>query len=724
MKVLKKISVASMVISILCLFLFPAQPAEIIPINGWKPDVKKNRVRLDKAPEKKSLFLISRKTQSLPVNESGWRSHGFSRIAWIPPDFVMVMVKNPRKSYEFLKSVQDAVPLKPEWKIDRSLARISPDAVSSYIYLVVHSVGFTDKIFFTINEAGGNIQSQSKTPGKYRAGVRVSPEKLDHFLKRISKNSSVYSIEPGYGARLLNNNAAAITQTGSTSSLRPIWDHGIRGENQVIAVCDTGLDFDSCYFAEDDGTSPPLVYGTGTGCPDASRRKVLIYDLLYSPDFDAEPGDFDNQGHGTGVAGNALGSRLGNPWGENVWNGMAPAAKLIVQDAGFSLNNCADLPALGCPVVDLTPFLNQVFDQGTHFMNYSWGDRENYSPKNIYTGPTADIDDATWRNPGFLIFCAAGNSGSQGFGSALSPGTGKNLVSVGATESPTFSGDYEELTYFSSLGYASDGRIKPDLTAPGQTATSSSDKNIDTDNCNISSMQGTSMASPVTAGCAALVRQYLREGWINGSVDPEDAVTTPSAALIKAILLNGAEHMTGVSVKPPNRYEGWGRVNLNRSLYFDGDDRKVIFVDDTDYFTTDTASPFTLEFDAGGNTFAEEIRVTLVWSDYPADPAATYSLVNDLDLVVEDETSTTTVYYGNNIDNGSGGSGYSLNGGTPDSVNNVEMVILPPDAEGLFLVRVEASNLVETPQGFALVIGGDVVRSYESGVKRWKAYPR
>ncbi|MCX7001253.1 MAG: S8 family serine peptidase, partial [Candidatus Sumerlaeota bacterium] len=373
--------------------------------------------------------------------------------------------------------------------------------------------------------------------------------------------------------------------------------------------------------------------------------------------------------------------------------------------AGFQINDCADLPALGCPVIDLTPFLNQAIAQGANIHNNSWGDRENYMPQNTYTAPTADMDEAVWRNPEFLIVCAAGNNGS-GNDTVGSPSTGKNVISVGAAQSPTIGGSAESLANFSGRGWTSDGRIKPDLIAPGQTCTARSDYDVTTNNCNTLLLQGTSLASPVTCGAAALVREYFTEGRYTTGVKNAANATKPTAALIKAVLLNGAVDMSEVAGPPPNRDEGWGRIQLDNSLYFEGDARRIIAVDKRDYFTTATQSPYIIEFESQGNVSAGQIKITLVWTDYPAAPAATIALVNDLDLAVADANSSTTIYLGNRFDT----SGNSITGGSPDTLNNVEMIILPANTTGTFRLSVKPAHLVEPPQGFALVIGGDVRR--------------
>ena len=64
------------------------------------------------------------------------------------------------------------------------------------------------------------------------------------------------------------------------------------------------------------------------------------------------------------MAGTIAGDNFANPIVHDTGDGMAPAAKLVVQDAGFLTDNCGDLPGIGCPVVDLKPIFQQAFTQG------------------------------------------------------------------------------------------------------------------------------------------------------------------------------------------------------------------------------------------------------------------------------------------------------------------------------------------------------------------------
>ncbi len=73
-------------------------------------------------------------------------------------------------------------------------------------------------------------------------------------------------------------------QSGSQFGGTPLHDRGLHGEGQVIAILDTGLDYTSCYFAEPNGAAPPFNTRIGGNNVDASRRKVIAYNFLYSCD--------------------------------------------------------------------------------------------------------------------------------------------------------------------------------------------------------------------------------------------------------------------------------------------------------------------------------------------------------------------------------------------------------------------------------------------------------
>jgi hypothetical protein len=205
------------------------------------------------------------------------------------------------------------------------------------------------------------------------------------------------------------------------------------------------------------------------------------------------------------------------------------------------------------------------------------------------------------------------------------------------------------------------------------------------------------MAAPIAAGAAALVRQYLREGYYPGVPGLlEGGAIEPSAALVKAMLIDGAAPLD-TGGPPPTRQQGWGRVQLDRTLTFSDSFRQLAVLDSPASFSSAEESPFEWQFQSNG---VGDLRVTLVYTDPPALPGANPALVNDLDLEVV--TPGGTLLRGNRLDTMTG---RSVPGGEGDRINNVEAVRLAGE-EGVYTVRVRPVLVAEGPQDFALVITG------------------
>ncbi|NOT47584.1 MAG: S8 family serine peptidase, partial [Acidobacteria bacterium] len=339
---------------------------------------------------------------------------------------------------------------------------------------------------------------------------------------------------------------------------------------------------------------------------------------------------------------------------------------------------------------------------GALISNNSWGNGTN---GNVYTSTVEGrfdgyVQDASLDigiDPISLIF-SAGNDGANGL---TRPKVAKNLISVGNSESlrtdlgGTDANNIDDLSSDSSRGPTADGRIKPDVVAPG-TAITGGRSGTDSLRGNIGTAHrwssGTSHSAAHVTGMAALfanwwyVSQFVR----------------PSPALIKAAIINSAIDMNGAnsSASIPNGSEGWGRPNLKNMLNtgvgmkHHNDDLVGLSAPGQGFFINGSVA------DAN-----KPVRVTLVWTDPPglADPA----LVNNLDLKV---TVDGVVYKGNVFSNG-----FSVPGGTADNRNNVENVFLPagtPVGRGL-QVEVTATALNgdgilnngdATDQAFSVVI--------------------
>jgi hypothetical protein len=415
-----------------------------------------------------------------------------------------------------------------------------------------------------------------------------------------------------------------------------------------------------------------------------------------------------------------VGDSDNNPENFAAQDGMAPAAKIVVQDASYASNPCSDGPGFGCPVMKLDPLFEQARLQGANVHNNSWGDNEDVAPplQCNYTARSQDVDRYIWEHKDFLIVYAAGNEGAGDVDFSVgSPSTNKNGLSIGSTRTSPTSASDENISSYSSRGWTSDGRIKPDLMVPGNNTSARNDGTVDgAVNCAVQGGGGTSYASPIAVGAATLVRQYFTDGFYPSGAKTTANAITPTAALIKAVMINSAVSMkgndnAGMSISPiPSNEQGWGRVELDQALLFSGSPRKLFVDDHRAGLAAGATAPVT--YALNGVDPSVPLKVTLVWTDYPGTPdspptGATLDapetwnaarLVNDLDLTVVGPAGT---YLGNVFSEG-----VSSLGGSPDRRNNVEQVLIAAPASGTYTLTVQPNAIVEGPQDFAIVVTG------------------
>ena len=519
-------------------------------------------------------------------------------------------------------------------------------------------------------------------------------------------------------------------QSGWFQGDTPLFDHGIYGQRQIIAILDTGLDWDSCYFAEPDGSRPPINTGSATGGlnssnVDTSRRKVIAYDFLYSCDqFPGAPGcddpndpkAYDNARHGTLAAAVAAADSHAPLVFDDAADGIAPGAKLVIQDGGYiGGDNCSQRPGFGCPV-NLTPILDQAYKQGARIHSNSWGDRQNTpsflpAPTANYSAGARDVDAFVWSHPDMLVVFNTGNQATNTPPAASSlpaPGCAKNTLQVGGTRYVSLHIFDDVVTPFSLIGPTRDGRIKPDLVAPSYVLAGDSDGDVTTHDCPTSRQSGTSWSAPSVAGAAALVRQYFTDGFYPTGVATQPNAFVPSAALLKATLIAAARSVPNdwiynsglVPAKPAPSYEqGFGFPVLDDALYFPGDRARVRVADVPLAQGLLQGNTTTLHLNVAAGT---PLKVVLVWTDPAGTPRlvsdSTPELVNDLDLHVTDAFGAA--FFGNE----------SLHPGQPDRLNNVEVVSIAEPVPGAYTISVSASHLGAGPrQSYALVITGDLI---------------
>jgi subtilisin family serine protease len=241
----------------------------------------------------------------------------------------------------------------------------------------------------------------------------------------------------------------------------------------------------------------------------------------------------------------------------------------------------------------------------------------------------------------------------------------------------------DQVVAFSSRGPTRDKRFKPDVIAPGTFILSTRSTMIAANNTAWAPfpaskkyfyMGGTSMATPLTAGAVALIREYLRT---------KQKITKPSAALLKATLIAGAVRLpdTAANGTLVDNHQGYGRVNLDAILTPAGQ-TKATFTDVSKGLNTGEVHTTTIKVNAG----AKLLKAVLVYSDYPG-----LSLVNNLNLILTGPDGKK--YTGNQ-----GGSSAVL-----DTVNNVEVITLLSPSAGDWRLDVVGSNIPKGPQDFALV---------------------
>ncbi|HQO20712.1 MAG TPA: S8 family serine peptidase [Acidobacteriota bacterium] len=534
------------------------------------------------------------------------------------------------------------------------------------------------------------------------AVCKVVPADMAGFLDFASGLEDVMGVLPWDEPRLLNDDSIWVIQSYDTVNTidyalsATVWNHGITGTGQIVCMMDTGANPEMCQLRYD-GTAGSVATAQspappGTGTVDLSKKVIAYYVEPGAAAYDESGADF----HGSHVSGVILGDNyatLSTPssGGHDFGDGMAPNAQLVIQDISGS---SGDLALLG----DMSLQFGQAYNAGARIHSDSWGTHNSlYDPFTMY------FDDFVYGHEDFLFVVGNGNwAAGMADGSVGSPATGKNVVGVGATSNGNNFGA-DVLMYFSSRGPTDDGRLKPDLCAPGANINSADGLT----NCSTAYNAGTSMSAPAVSGGAALMRQYFLEGWYPGGTKSAADSRRPSAALLKACLLNGAMEMTGddqlssqTVTRVPSLDQGWGRIHLDNVLYFSGDSRRTRLWDVRNENGLPTGGQ--TEYAVSIASSSEPLKVHLVWTDPASNPMVSLNLVNNLDLEVVSPSGVR--YRGNVFSNGQ-----STPVGEADILNNVEGFILNSPETGIWRLVVKAisvpggSGETDARQGYALV---------------------
>ncbi len=638
------------------------------------------------------------------------KSRGIDLLRYIPDDAYIV-----RATTATLVNLQNAdaniqgfAAYQPSFKISPDLnsnATHSPEALLNVYLLDSH-----DKVATALKAIGATIVEN--TPRV--VVVQVPRAKISAIAKidgvewvSEKPQSKIFDFSTDRGPQVPSTLGSLSQLTGYETGTRVMnfdaaWKAGLTGQGQLVAVGDTGLDT---------GSRSTLS---------ADFSNVFFGGLIYGI---ASTTWADPIGHGTHVSGSIVGQgALSN----GLIHGGAYEAQLLMQSLYSPKYQTLTPPS------DMSSLFDDAYQQGARIHSDSWGS-VNVTP-GIYDAQAEAFDIFIWQHPDFVILVAAGNEGvdSQGTGrvdadSVATPATAKDVITVGASKNYVLneglqlqvghagckknaktgqvscpwavgplaksylSDNPNGLAPFSSRGPTADGRIKPDVVAPGTNILSDCTHDPDASklpgggklwgpfNQDYCWSGGTSMSTPLTAGAVALIRQDL----LNSSIP------SPSAALIKAILIQtaddlypgefgaiGAANGQEILTHAPNGDEGYGRVDLANVV---NDNLNV--QDEKDGVGTGESRQY--QGPAGTR------KVTLVYTDYPGSPTAASALVNNLDLKVQ-----------------VGGQTFS----SPTGVDNVRQVVIPQTvaSQGAVTIVVTGTNVPmgndsDGRQPFALV---------------------
>ncbi len=477
----------------------------------------------------------------LPPDAAGViRACGAEPVVFLPPSSFIVLMGEGASGLARHLPLASARPLQPMEKLSAALLESWCGGTTRVKVLFAGEVSTLEPRARLLG-----LEPLHWSPGGFVA--LASPAQV----RSLAGLGQVLWIEPALSPVPLNDHAARVlgarqAQDGPhEQSGLSLWSYnggsfeGVTGAGVNVSIADSGID----------GTHPAF-----------DGRKVAYKDYAGYPLWTDE---HSSAGHGTMCAGIVAGSgawRSSDPSGQpGKYAGIAPGAGLVGQaiyDSYSSVHQrCRDALLLGASV-----------------QSNSWGYTAYYGD---YISDCAEYDrlvrDSDPNTPGdqpLVVVFSAGNHGPTSI-TVSPPATSKNVISVGATGNDR-SGSYgyvssNGIVSFSSRGPCGDGRIKPDVVAPGidtytTSATNNQYKNYlgsvpdDPDASSYFVGGGTSASCPYVAGACALVISYWRS----------ERGSDPSPALVKALLINGATPLPGYAY--PGSDQGWGRINVTRSL--------------------------------------------------------------------------------------------------------------------------------------------------------------
>ncbi|MGE5294514.1 MAG: S8 family serine peptidase [Solirubrobacterales bacterium] len=529
-----------------------------------------------------------------------------------------------------------------------------------------------DKLAPSIREAGINARSLA-VDGQARLAVilfeDVSPANSQAIVESLG--GVVLAIDPASNSLEIRLPVAAIQDLAASD--------GVKWIDQYETSIDLNDGVRNAIHAGVVQAAPYDVNGSGVVIgqweskhPDGTH--VDLAGRVTNVGKDLAIGD-----HATQMAGTIIGD--GSLLPDRRYRGMAPKATLV-----------------SFPTWDTVAELRQQYREAIDtykidIANNSWGKVEWH----VYRDYAAAMDDIVRGSLGkrISIVWAVGNEG--GWNTILCTAAAKNIVAVGATNS-----DDNSLWTWSNKGPTKDGRIKPDIVSSGcETHGGSIWSTLP---CNrYGGSCGTSSAVPSVTGVMALI---LSDWRATHDIDP-----IPST--IKGILIHTAMDLGETG---PDYAYGYGLIDAKNAIDLVRKDSIEDVIREEAISTQDEQDTYAVDLDAN----EPQLKVTLVWDDYPANPMALHTLVNDLDLVVVGPDGKR--YYPWTLD--------PHKPRTPavrtqaDHTNNVEQVCVENPAKGTWQITVWGTTVPHDNQTYSLLTSRGGPTSVQAGSARTLRFPK
>lgn len=636
--------------------------------------------------EDSQIWLIQFKSAITPSDHGRLQAAGASVYRYVPDDALVVRGSRAALSRRLASRLQGVMPFKGDFKLSENLPTASVFSArlrGAFALTVLHD-SEVPQVLTALERLDSDVQVLQRSGRHLDVSLSVSA------LPRVAAIPGVEFLEARPEVTTLqmdllqNEDQPTPRAPGDYTGLsgyetgtkvmnfEAAWTEGFMGQGQTVGVADTGLDRGEGRLSGEFAGAVTKGYAVGVGAK----------------------GWQDPMGHGTHVAGSVAGRGLAS---SGVFLGGASQASLIPQ-------------GMWSPIIDnltVPPKLERLFvpayQDGARVHTNSWGAAANLG---AYDSMAVQADEFLWNNPQMLVIFAAGNSGADkdkngviDHGSVSTPGTAKNVLTVGASENlesvggiqrqikdlgpakeswsvePIWSSKLSDnpngIACFSSRGPTRDGRLKPDVVAPGTNILSAMSQEPGANplwgkyNDQYTYSGGTSMSAPLVAGAAAVAREVLIE---------KHGRAEPSGALVKAVLLHSAVDLfpgqygqgtpTQELTRRPNNDQGYGRVDMAKLIGIGSATRLI----ESAGVATGEMEEQVIQVSPG-----QTVLANLVYFDAPGTASAARALVNNLDLVLVNSQGQES--------------------GSRDTVNNHEILELSNLAAGTYRLQVRGVNV-------------------------------